>query len=333
VQILERPPEKGGSHRRISQHCLQMHKQRGWLLHQPSRQGKLTPVQTEGRGGNPSTLTRVRDGCSKMHIGGGAQWKRIILYGWLRGNTISSLGKDCKSQVVGRSRCKLARWMERWAATTDDNWQQGTGTQITPNHVTSTLASDRLPHPLLDGGQGKTALAHQFIEDGQATDWDTDGSDGDGTIGPGNNGEGAASNKATAIGNRAVHPIHQRDCIHPSNTSLSTNYVHLHPSEATPIPKGSTPPLVESMMVNEVNLLVNGSSPVPVYCVHAAAHEQRVGGLNPGIQLAPNSLEGLHPPVLAATGTLVTGSETDKLRLQKATSCPTRHAITNISVD
>jgi hypothetical protein len=70
------------------------------------------------------------------------------------------------------------------------------------------------------------------------------------------------------------------------------------------------------MMVNEVNMLVNGSSPLPVYCVRAAAHKQRVGGVNPGVQLAPNPLEGLHPPVLAATGNLVTGSETDKLQLQ-----------------
>jgi hypothetical protein len=206
--------------------------------------------------------------------------------------------------------------MERLAATADDDWQQGTGTRITPNHVTSTLASNRLPHPLLDGRQGKTAPAHQFLEDSQAKDWDMDGSNGDRTTGPGDNGEGVASDRATTIGNRAVHPTHQRDRIHPSNTSLSTNCVHLHPSEATPIPKGSTPPPGESMTVNEVNLLVNGSSPVPVNCVHAAAYEQRVGGLNPGVQLAPNSLGGLHPPVMAATGTLLMGSETDKLRLQ-----------------
>jgi hypothetical protein len=41
-----------------------------------------------------------------------------------------------------------------------------------------------------------------------------------------------------------------------------------------------------------------------------------VGGLNPGVQLVPNPLEGLHPPVLATTGNLVTGLETDKLQLQ-----------------
>jgi hypothetical protein len=119
--------------------------------------------------------------------------------------------------------------------------------------------------PSIGGGQGKTAPAHQLLEDGQATDLDTEGGDGDKWIGPGNDEERAASNKARAIGNGAVHPTHQRDCIHPSNTSLSINYVHLHPSEATPIPKGSTPPLGESMMANWVNLLVNGSSPLPVY--------------------------------------------------------------------
>jgi hypothetical protein len=42
-----------------------------------------------------------------------------------------------------------------------------------------------------------------------------------------------------------------------------------------------------------------------------------MGWRNPGVQLAPKSLEGLHPAVLAATGNLVTGSDTDKLWLQK----------------
>jgi hypothetical protein len=151
---------------------------------------------------------------------------------------VQSLGKDCKSQVVGRSRCRLACRIERWEATADDDWQQGTGTQSTPDHATSTLASDTVPHSLLDGGQVKITLAHQLLEDGQATDRGTNGSNGDGTSKPGNNGEGAASEPATATGNGAIHPTHQRDCIHPSDTSLSTNCVHLHPSEATPKPKG-----------------------------------------------------------------------------------------------
>jgi hypothetical protein len=193
-----------------------------------------------------------------------------------------------------------------------------TGNKALGHKVPQTMqpASNMVPHLLLDSGQGKTTSAHQLLEDGQATNWSMDGSNGDGTSKPGNNGEGAASEKATATGDGAVHPTHQRDCIQPSNTSLSTNCVHLHPSEATPKPKGSTPSPGESMTVNEVNMLVNGSSPLPVNCARAAAHEQRVGGLNPGIQLAPNPLEGLHPPVLATTGNLITGSETDKLQLQ-----------------
>jgi hypothetical protein len=75
------------------------------------------------------------------------------------------------------------------------------------------------------------------------------------------------------------------------------------------------------MTVNEVNMLVNGSSPLPVYCVRVAAHEQRVGGVNPGVQLAPNPLEGLHPPVMAAAGNLVTGSGSDRLWLQNRRQC------------
>ncbi len=94
--------------------------------------------------------------------------------------------------------------MERWAATADDNWQQGTGTQSTPDHATSTLASDTVPHLLLDSGQGKTTSAHQLLEDGQATDWGMDGSNGDGMSKPGNNGEEVSSEKAMATGNGAV---------------------------------------------------------------------------------------------------------------------------------
>jgi hypothetical protein len=224
--------------------------------------------------------------------------------------------KDCKAKVVGWSRCRLARWMEKWAATMDDDWQQGKWTSITPTHDNSTLASNRLPCPLLDGRQGKTAPAHQHYEDGHATGWDMNKSKGDGSSRPDNNREGAACDKAKAIWNGAVHPIRQRDHIHPSDASLSIHCVCLHPSEATPITKGSTPSLGESLMVNKVNLSVNGNSPLPAYSVHVTAHGQRVGWHNPGVPLAPVSVDGLHPPVLAVAGNLVTGLETDKLRLQ-----------------
>jgi hypothetical protein len=119
---------------------------------------------------------------------------------------VQRLGEDCKSQVLGRSQCRLAHRMERWAATADDNWQQGTGTQSTPDHATSILASDTVPHYLLDGGQGKITLACQLLEDNQATDWGTDGSNGDKMSKPGNNGEGAASEMAMATGNGEIHP-------------------------------------------------------------------------------------------------------------------------------
>ncbi len=49
-----------------------------------------------------------------------------------------------------------------------------------------------------------------------------------------------------------------------------------------------------------------------------------MGGVNPGVHLAPNPLEGLHPPVLVTTGNLVMGLETDKLQLQNRRQ---RHAL------
>jgi hypothetical protein len=91
-----------------------------------------------------------------------------------RATQSDNLFKDCKAQIVGRSWCKLVHQMEQWAATADDDWQQGKGTSITPTHGNSTLASSMLPSPLLDGRQGKTASAHQHFEDCYATGWDTD---------------------------------------------------------------------------------------------------------------------------------------------------------------
>jgi hypothetical protein len=74
-----------------------------------------------------------------------------------------NLFEDCKAQIVEWSWCELACRMERWAATAHEDWQQGKRTSITPIYDNSTLASNRLPYPLLDGGQGKTAPAHQIL--------------------------------------------------------------------------------------------------------------------------------------------------------------------------
>jgi hypothetical protein len=46
---------------------------------------------------------------------------------------------NSKSLIVGWSRCKLARWMEQWESTTDDNGQWETGTNITPTSDKSTI--------------------------------------------------------------------------------------------------------------------------------------------------------------------------------------------------
>jgi hypothetical protein len=228
-----------------------------------------------------------------------------------------NLFKDCKALIVGQSWCKLVHWIEQWAATPDDNWQQGKRTSITPTPDNSTLASNMLPRPLLDDRQGKIASAHQHFGDYHATGWDTDKSKVDVLSVPEDNGEGAACDKAKTIQEGAVHPIHQRDQIHPSDTYISINCVCLHPSGATPLPKGSTPPLGESLTVNNVNVLVNGKSPSSVYSIHAAAHCQKVGWRNLTVHLA-SEFGGASPTNFGSHGQphLVTGADTNKLWLQ-----------------
>jgi hypothetical protein len=69
---------------------------------------------------------------------------------------LDKLMDNSKALIVGWSRCRLAHQMEQWEATTDDKGQPGMGKKITPTPEKSILNSNRLPHPLLDGGQGKT---------------------------------------------------------------------------------------------------------------------------------------------------------------------------------
>jgi hypothetical protein len=40
-----------------------------------------------------------------------------------RATQLDNLFEDCKALIVGQSQCKLAHWMEQWAATADDDWQ------------------------------------------------------------------------------------------------------------------------------------------------------------------------------------------------------------------
>jgi hypothetical protein len=61
---------------------------------------------------------------------------------------------DRQARVIGRTQCRAARWMAQWAATEDDDWQQGSEEGNTPT-LAEIMESDVVPQPLLDCDQGK----------------------------------------------------------------------------------------------------------------------------------------------------------------------------------
>jgi hypothetical protein len=64
---------------------------------------------------------------------------------------------DMKSKIVRGSQCKLAQRMEQWLSrdTADNRDQQLEGTFSAPINNRKPSEDNRLPQPLLDGGQGK----------------------------------------------------------------------------------------------------------------------------------------------------------------------------------
>jgi hypothetical protein len=69
----------------------------------------------------------------------------------------SNIMDDMKSKIVEQSRCKLAQWMEQWLSrdTADNRDQQPEGTFSAPTDNRKPSEDNRLPQPLLDGGQGR----------------------------------------------------------------------------------------------------------------------------------------------------------------------------------
>ena len=78
--------------------------------------------------------------------------------------------------------------------------------------------------------------------------------------------------------------------------------VQLHKWELIPPPHGAIPPLSGTLMVNWMSV----------------SQPQSNGVVVPQATLA---IEGLQPPILEQTGGLLTGAETDKLRLQNRRRC------------
>ena len=214
--------------------------------------------------------------------------------------------------------------MAQWASSRDDEQQLGAGGSNTQINLIGPSNNDEIPHPLLDCGQGKN------LSDEGGVGFDVavgvvgiDVASGKGEYRT-SDGEEDATGKdsaedipqAIADGNYpfagAPHPINKplrlRTCesipppphgaTPPSSGSKSVRF-------ATPPPYGAIPPSSGTMTVNRKS----GSQPPPNSIV--APH-------------AIHALEGLQPPILEQTGGLLTGAETDKLRLQNRRR---RHAL------
>jgi hypothetical protein len=153
--------------------------------------------------------------------------------------------EDQNARVVGRTWCRVAQRMARWAATEDNERQQemGAGTNPAPENLTS--SNKVLPQPLLECGQGKIHRYNNECGIGPAMGLGPEGDGGDVGSGldKGPNGNGMASNRdkeametnddemsmaIEGVDNSitgALHPNDNKDCIRPSDTSLQTNGV------------------------------------------------------------------------------------------------------------
>ena len=72
-----------------------------------------------------------------------------------RGQRQETSWDDRKARVVGITRCRVARCMAQWAASKDDERQQGAGATNTLVWQSGPSSNNEVPHPLMDCGHGK----------------------------------------------------------------------------------------------------------------------------------------------------------------------------------
>ncbi len=72
-----------------------------------------------------------------------------------RGQRQETSWDNRKARVVGITRCRVARCMAQWAASKDDERQQGLGATNTPVWQSGPSSNNKVPHPLMDCGHGK----------------------------------------------------------------------------------------------------------------------------------------------------------------------------------
>ena len=238
----------------------------------------------------------------------------------------SFTGDDEKAAVIGRSRCILARKMEKGTEAAGGTALQGWGAGAAPLPDTPLSAADELLPPLLDGGQGKICSTNRYGEN------DERGTDDEGrervTCTGREPNVGTGKEDLTAIRDRASSCATSRP--------LNLNSVDLPRSETTPTQSSVVPPSGEQMTVMSETTTVNGMHPPPQRALAGARKEVRWRDpvvcdryLSAPTSNGPDTVDGLRPHTLLSTGGLVTGADTDKLRLQNKRR---RHALQDAQV-
>jgi hypothetical protein len=245
-----------------------------------------------------------------------------------------------------KKRCKVARRMAQWASSQDDEQQQGAGKSNTPINQNGPSSNDKIPHPLMDCGQGKNNNDNNDPATGRMSNEIGVGIDVAAGVGvdvaSGMDGERTSDGEDDATGNDsaedvpkaiagvnypiagAPHPINKplrlRTCesipppphgvTPPSGGSKSVRF-------ATPPPYGATPPLGGSKSVCLASPPPYGAIPLSSGTMTV---NRKLGSQPPSngvvVPHGTQALEGLQPPILEQTGGLLTGAKTDKLRLQ-----------------
>ena len=210
--------------------------------------------------------------------------------------------------------------MAQWAASDDDKQQHGLMAAKSPAPETTLWSNDGLAQPLLDGGQGKITTGNTVrgmaMGTGASNCGKVGGKEGYGRGSGDNHWDGfkLGSIKIGINGHgiqKADPPMgtpnltNNSDGIHTSDTSLQPNGAQLHPSESN-----TPPPLGGKLLVNWAS---NGSPTTPP----SDSKSDQPGWVEkPGALMSEPSIERLQPPIQQATGCLVKGVETNKLRLQ-----------------
>ena len=237
----------------------------------------------------------------------------------------AGIGDDEKAAVIGRSACNLARKLEKGTAATLGEAIQGWGAGAAPLPDAQPAAADELPPPLLDGGQGKIGSID--------SDCNEEDRGPDDEVRERVTCAGLVSNVGQNAEDLTAIRDHASSCA--TSRPLKLNSVDLPRSETTPTPSSVVPPSGEKMTVMPEKTTVNGVSPPQPSLARARKAVRQRNLIASDIKSsAPKNegqgtVNGLRPHTLLATGGLVTGADTEKLRLQNKRR---RHALQDAQV-